>query len=112
VTQSVISDQTRPLGWLYLGLVAPDKESWVGGSPAVDKPCAALKKGESFSLKHDILLYDHPDNKNSTGGVIGVLQSPMQLEIVEIDDRLGLGGGYFCWVRIQPRAVAHAESMK
>lgn len=92
-----------PHGWMFLGRVTQDRQTWVGGgAQTVGGASLPLTAGQVLTVRDDAYLRaDGPPNARSSAPIHGVAKVGDTVEILAIDYSSARAGGWFVWAHVK-----------
>ncbi|TVM36480.1 hypothetical protein [Oceanidesulfovibrio marinus] len=92
-------------GWIYLGHLQDDNQTWSEGSPETITPIpyAELKKGVAIVVKQDVYLREDTNKAwKSREKIIDVAGVGQRYKVNDIHQTSARNGGYYIWAKVSP----------
>lgn len=92
-------------GWIFLGRVNQEKDSWTEGSPETVKSTKPdLDRGTILTIIDDVYLRGETNGKwHSQGPVLSVAKFGEKVEVIEKDYSSARIGGWFVWAKVKSK---------
>lgn len=115
VAQQQLVNQVTPssvetTGWIFLGKVAEDKQSWGDASPkSIHTIAPDALIGAKLTLKDDVYLRDNATtNARAMAPLLAVVKMGEVLSVTELDYSHAKTGGWFVWAKVKRQLIPSA----